>query len=206
MTRSLAILGAGGHGQVVADSAADLGWQITFFDDTRTGDIGDWVVGGRSDELERQVTQFDGVIVGIGNNRLRLDWSLRLKAAGGNLATIIDPSSRVSSRAAIGPGTFLAAGSIVNIGAVLGQACIINTGATVDHDCRLNDGVHLSPGAHLSGMVAVGTRSWLGTACSVRNNLHIGSDVTAGVGSVIVSDISDGLIVTGVPARPLEKS
>ena len=206
MTRKLAILGAGGHGRVVADSAAVLGWDVTFFDDAVTGNIDDWIWGGTTDDLQRSAAQFDGVIVGIGDNRTRLAWTMRLAAAGGPLTSIVDASSHVSSRAVIGSGSFLAAGSAVNIGAVLGRGCIVNTGATVDHDCQLEEGVHLSPGVHLSGTVSVGACTWLGTATSVRNNLRIGANVTAGVGSVIVNEIADGLVVAGVPARPLERS
>ncbi len=178
---------------------------MTFFDDSRSGLVDGWTVAGDAADFERQATAFDGVIIGVGNNRARLEWSLRLEAAGAPLAIVIDPSSRVSNRAEIGAGSFLAGGSIVNIGSSLGRACIINTGATVDHDCQIADGVHLSPGVHLSGTVSIGSCSWMGTATAVRNNLRIGDDVIAGVGSVIVTEISDGLVVAGVPARPVEK-
>jgi len=190
---------------VVADSAAASGWSVTFFDDSCSGAVDGWAVGGGAADLERQASSFDGVIVGIGNNRVRLDWSLRLEKAGATLANVIDPSSRVSSRAIIGEGSFLAPCSVINIGAMVGRACIINTAATVDHDCRLADGVHLSPGVHLSGTVSIERCSWLGTGTAVRNNQRIGRDVTVGAGSVVVTDIADDLVVAGVPARILEK-
>jgi sugar O-acyltransferase (sialic acid O-acetyltransferase NeuD family) len=205
VTGSLAILGAGGHGRVVADSAAASGWEVTFFDDERTGIIDGWAIGGRASDIDLQLAHFDGIIVGIGNNTVRLEWSRRLLDSGGRLVSIQDPSSRVSRHAAVGVGTYIAPHAVVNIGSTLGVACIVNTAATVDHDCMLSDGVHLSPGVHLSGTVAIGMRSWLGTASAVRNNVRIGADVVSGVGSVIVKDIADGLVVVGVPANPLEK-
>lgn len=205
MTGRLAILGAGGHARVVADSSASAGWQVTFFDDKYTGVIDGWTVGGRVSDIDQQLSHFDGIIVGIGNNAMRLDWSRRILRLGGRLVSIQDPSSRVSPRATVNAGTYVAAHAVINIGSSLGIACIINTAATVDHDCLLSDGVHLSPGVHLSGTVVIGERSWLGTASSVRNNARIGADVVCGVGSVIVKDIEDGLVVVGVPAKPLEK-
>lgn len=206
MTRRLAILGAGGHGRVVADSASACGWDVTFFDDSRTGELDGWRISGTISDFYRQARAFDGAIVGVGNNRTRLELSLRVQAADVSLQTIVDPTARVSARASIGSGTFLAAGSVVNVGAIVGLACIINTSATVDHDCVLGDGVHLSPGVHLSGSVSIGSCAWLGTGAAVRNNLRIGANVIAGVGSVIVSEISDGLVVAGIPARPLDKT
>lgn len=202
----LAILGAGGHGRVVAESAAALGWSISFFDDDRTGDVDGWPIIGNSVVLTVKAVGFDGVIVGIGTNRLRLEWMDRLAVAGAQLATIIDATSYVSRSASLGQGSFLAPGSIVGVGATLGAGCIINTSASVDHDCCLADGVHLSPGARLSGAVTIGQASWLGTGSAVRNNVVIGRDVIVGVGGVVIGDIGDDQTVIGVPARPMEKS
>lgn len=201
----LAILGAGGHGGVVADSAEALGWDVCFFDDGRSGRFGEWEIAGGSDQLLAQANMFDGVIVGIGANRARLDWLTRLRQSGGKIITVIDRAATVSTRASIGEGCYLAAGSVVNRAAVIETGCIINTGSTVDHDCHLAEGCHLSPGVHLSGLVRIGRASWMGTGTSVRNNIVIGDDVVAGVGSVIVSNIGSGLTVVGVPARPLER-
>lgn len=204
--KRLAIVGAGGHGRVVAESASALGWTISFFDDARTGLIDDLPILGKAADLWAIAPQFDGVFSAFGDNRARLDCLARLRNAGGTVATIMDPSCRVSFSALVGEGSFLACGAIVGTAARLGLGCIVNTAASVDHDCRLGDGVHLSPGVHLSGNVTIGEASWLGTGCSVRNNVVIGRDVIAGVGSAIVSDIADAEVVVGVPARPLEKN
>ncbi|WDR07280.1 NeuD/PglB/VioB family sugar acetyltransferase [Devosia rhodophyticola] len=201
----LAILGAGSHGRVVAESAAALGWSISFFDDVRTGSVDGHAVLGTAADLLAGQTQFDGVIAAIGDNRTRLDWILRLRTAGATITTIVDPSCRVSPSAHVGEGSFLACASIVGTGASLGVGCILNTAASVDHDCRLADAVHLSPGVRLSGNVDIGEASWLGTGSSVRNNIVIGRDVVAGVGSAVVGNIASGQTVVGVPARPLEQ-
>ncbi|MBN9600239.1 MAG: acetyltransferase [Afipia sp.] len=205
MSGRLAIVGAGGHGRVVADSATELGWSVEFFDETRTGRVRDWDVVGKFANLLQRAQEFDGVIVALGDNRTRMDCLNRLRGVSAPLVTIIDPTARVSRRAMIGEGSFLAAGSIVNVAADIGAGCIINTGASVDHDCRIGEGVHLSPGVHLSGTVEIGACSWLGTGSSVRHNIRIGANVIAGVGSVIVKDVEDGCVVIGVPARPMEK-
>jgi sugar O-acyltransferase (sialic acid O-acetyltransferase NeuD family) len=206
LTRNLAILAAAGHARVVADSAAASGWDVTFFDDSLTGVLDGWPIAGAASDFDRQAKAFDGAVVGTGNNRARSEWTLRLQAAGVPLRTVIDPTARVSTRAEIGAGSFLAAGSVVNISAILSRACITNTTSTVDHDCHPEDGVHLSPGVHLSGPVSIGSRSWLGTGAAVRNNLRIGKNVISGVGSVIIAEISDELVVAGVPAGSLEKA
>ena len=71
----LAILGASGHGKVVADTALVCGWrQIDFFDDAWPARLenGHWNVVGNSAELLLRLDAYDGVFIAIGNNMIRL--------------------------------------------------------------------------------------------------------------------------------------
>lgn len=208
MRRSLAIVGAGGHGRVVADCAEALGWdRIEFFDDKGVGtSSGPWPTVGAIEALFERIADYDGVIVGIGDNRARLDRHRALAGRGAAMATLIHPRATVSRHARIDVGTVVFAGAVVNFGAVIGEACIINTGATVDHDDRLADGVHLSPGSHLGGGATVGECSWIGLGASVRDGIAIGRDVRIGAGAAVVDAVPNDVVLVGVPARPLNRS
>ncbi|WP_417583080.1 acetyltransferase [Pelagibacterium sp.] len=199
--RRLAVIGAGGHGRVVAEAADMAGWTVLFFDDHAAGHRFGWPVCGPVAALLADPEVVDGAIVAIGNNRLRLELTHRLMAAGMPMPAIVHPATCASLRANLGAGTFLAAGAVVSIGATLGIATIINTGASVDHDCTIADGVHLSPGVRLSGLVTIGECTWLGTGSNVRNDIVIGRDSIIGVGAAVVADIGDGVVAQGVPAR-----
>jgi sugar O-acyltransferase (sialic acid O-acetyltransferase NeuD family) len=207
VSRRLAILGAGGHGHVVADCAERLGWsRIVFFDDSPDAKTpAPWTLAGTGADLLASIAEFDALIVGIGINRIRLERQQALAAAGGRVATLIHPAATVSRHAVIGEGSVVFAGAVVNPGAVVGQACILNTGCGIDHDDRLADGVHVSPGAHLGGGVSVGEASWIGLGASVREGISIGSDVRVGAGAVIVRDVTHGLTVVGNPAREMKR-
>jgi sugar O-acyltransferase (sialic acid O-acetyltransferase NeuD family) len=202
----LAILGASGHGKVIADMALLLGYaDVFFFDDAwpSKSSVGRWSVVGTTETLLDSVADFDAVIVGIGDNRTRLEKHVLLAAGGEPLVTLVHPAAVVSNFAQIGRGSVICAGAVVNVDAILGAGVIVNTGATVDHDCRLADGVHIAPGAHLSGDVHVGACSWIGVGACVKQGVRIGSDVMVGAGAVVVSDIPDGVTVVGNPARPI---
>ena len=205
--KRLALLGASGHGKVVADAALACGWeQVEFFDDawpSRRAN-GLWSVAGTSSNLLAHAREFDGVLVSIGNCEIRWRKQLELRAAGATLATIVHPRAFVSRHAVLGEGCVVMAGAVVNIDANVGQACIINTGATVDHDCHIADAVHLAPGAHLSGSVEIGALAWVGTGAAVRQGLRIGERAMVGVGAVVVRSVLDGQTVAGNPARPLQ--
>lgn len=205
--KRLALLGASGHGKVVADAALAAGWQsVVFFDDAWPGRSvnGHWPVLGDTAALLARLPEFDGVLVAIGDCATRWQKQQALRAAGAPLVTVVHPHACVSSLATLGMGSVVMAGAVVNVDAVVGEACIINTGATVDHDCRLAHAVHVSPGANLSGNVTVGACSWLGVGSAVRQGIRIGDDVMVGAGAVVVKPVPDGQTVVGNPARPMQ--
>lgn len=204
--KRLAILGASGHGAVVADAALLAGWgSIQFFDDRWPAiqAVGHWPVVGGTEALLRAGAAIDGVIVAIGANLVRLAKQETLRAGGLRVVTITHPAAVVSPLAEVGLGCVLFAGAVVNAFATIGAAGIINTGATVDHDCVLADGVHLSPGAHLGGTVRVGRASWIGIGAAVSHGISIGANTIVGAGAAVVDDLDDDLTVVGVPARPI---
>lgn len=203
--KRLAILGAGGHGKVVADTAECCGWQVVeFYDDAwpKRQNNGAWPVIGDTTALMASLTCYDGVLVAMGNNHIRQLKLIELQAAGARLFNLIHPASCVSRHARLGIGSVVFAGAVVNADSQIGQGAILNTGCSVDHDCMLGDAVHISPGARLAGGVWVGDLSWIGIGASVRQLVCIGSRVMVGAGAAVVSDVADGLEVVGVPARP----
>lgn len=202
--RRLAIYGASGHGKVVADAALTSGWQVvTFFDDAwpKVSAVGPWLVVGGMSELLRDIGEFNGAVVAIGDNTTRLRKHRALVSDGVAPVSVVHAAAVVSCHAEVGAGSVICAGGVVNPFARLGAGCIVNTGASIDHDCELADGVHVSPGAHLGGHVRVGESSWIGIGATVRQQISIGARVMVGAGAVVVSDVADGLTVVGVPAR-----
>lgn len=203
----LAILGASGHGKVVADCAEACGWQqVIFFDDAwpEVSHNGHWPVAGKTEDLLAELASFGGVLVAIGNNRVRRDKLLMLEGEGASLITVVHPAAVVSQYAHVGSGSVIFAGAVINADARLGGGSIINTGASVDHDCVLGEGVHVSPGARLAGGVTVGDLSWIGIGAVVKQLVRIGDNVIVGAGAAVVKDVGDGLTVIGVPARAVD--
>ena len=202
----LAILGASGHGKVVADCAQRVGWkEIVFFDDAWPAchDNSSWRVAGDTDVLLRELSQYDGVIVAIGNNKVRLAKHAEFVSHGASIVSVIHPSAVVSKYVNIGSGSVVMPCAFINVDSKLGDCCIINTGATVDHDCILGDGVHVSPGANLAGGVSVGNGAWIGIGANIRQMIHLGKYSVVGAGAVVVHDIVEECTVAGVPAKLL---
>ncbi|MFG0408000.1 acetyltransferase [Pseudomonas sp. FYR_11] len=203
--KALAILGASGHGKVVADLAELCGWhKIDFFDDCWP-DLkrnGAWTVMGSGAQLLELLENYQGVVVAIGNNAARAEKLLELQKCGARVPVLIHPGAVVSRHASLGSGTVVFAGAVVNAFTTVGPGAIINTGSSVDHDCEIGGYVHLSPGARLAGGVIVGTSSWIGIGAVVRQMVKIGCRATVGAGAAVVCDVPDDATVVGVPARP----
>ena len=200
----LAILGASGHGKVVADIAEQCGWQgVEFFDDAwpNVQKNGVWKVVGDSKALLAQLGSYDGIVVAIGDNGIRYQKMQVFKNVGFPLITVVHPSAVVSQHSILGVGSVVMAGVVVNAGTEIGEGAILNTCCSVDHDCKLGDVVHISPGARLAGGVSVGSNSWVGIGASVRQGINIGSDVMVGAGAAVVQNLPDGVSALGVPAK-----
>lgn len=195
--KRIAIIGAGGHGAVVADI---LGERAAGFVDESPSLLGASVLGlpvfASLDAIEQ-----DGVIVAIGDNAVRRAITERIVRAGERLATAIHPFASVASPATIGEGTMLCAGAIVSPRAVLGRGVLLNTKASIDHDCVIGDFVHIAPGATLGGDVQVGAETFIGPGATVAAGIRIGARAVIGAGAVVVRDVPDDVTTWGVPAR-----
>lgn len=201
MLKKLIIIGAGGHGKVVADIAKLNGYlEIAFLDDDESvkSCLGYPVLGKSDIAVKYSDADF---FVAVGNSGIREKIQERLMKEGLHLVSLIHPNAVVADSVEIGKGTVIMAGVVINPDAKVGAGCIVNTGASVDHDNVVEDYAHISVGSHLAGMVHIGKRTWIGAGVVVSNNINICDDCMLGAGSVVVKDIETAGIYVGVPAK-----
>lgn len=207
--KSCAILGASGHGKVVAEIAELNGYQkIVFFDDRwpNLTSVEHWDVSGDSAVLSETANEYDVTVVAIGHNATRCAKQRELCSVGANFGVLVHPQATISKYANINVGTVVMANAVVNPFCYIGMSCIINTGSVVDHDCNLAEGVHISPGASLAGRVEVGENTWIGIGSAVKQLICIGRDVMVGAGSTVIDNVPNFQTVVGSPAYTIIKS
>lgn len=200
----LLILGAGGHGKVVSETAQLMNkWEeIVFLDDRDNIDnVNGIPVMGKLNDYLNLTHKYDYAFAAFGDNKLRLIWIEKLIGAGFKIPTLVHPSSVISSSASINSGTIILGGVIINSSTCIGGGCIINTAVSIDHDCIVESGVHISPGVNIGGTVRIGSYTWVCIGANIRNNIAIGCEAIIAAGATVIEDVPCCVMVAGVPAK-----
>jgi sugar O-acyltransferase (sialic acid O-acetyltransferase NeuD family) len=207
VNKYLAVIGASGHGKVVAEIAEFLGYNVLFFDDAypEKSQIEHWPIKGCFQDVLLEKNSLAGAVVAIGNASIRESMLALLQSNEIATPTLIHPSAIVSKHAKIDDACVVMAGAVINAFSKVGQGCIVNSNAVVEHDCNLKSFVHICPNSAVAGGTIIGERTWVGIGTNVRQMINIGADVLIGAGSVVVRDISAGQTVVGVPAKALKQ-
>ena len=197
----LFILGAGGHGAVVADIALRAGLNPSGFVDA-------FKAGGRLLDLPIHASleglDAEALVLALGDNYKRQQLLESLRDQGSFLfPTLIHPSAVVAGSVTIGPGSMIMAGAIIGPNTRVGEFCIVNHRASLDHDSRLADFASLAPGAITGGGVKIGQRSAVSLAAAVKHGVKIGKDTVLGANSYLNKDLGDELIAYGSPAKQI---
>ena len=204
MSNRLIIIGAGGHGKVIADIALKNGYSnIAFADDNVTGICMDFPIICTCTDIKQQNDGRTDFVIAVGNNEIRKKIANDFEL---NYVTLIHPAAQIGINVKIGVGTVIMAGAIINSCAIIGKHCIVNTCATVEHDNVVENYAHISPNAVLGGTVYIGECSHIGIGATVKNNVQICENCKIGAGAVVVNTIKQSAVYVGVPAKKLQKN
>ena len=156
--RTLLILGAGGLGQVVAESAQMSGryTKIAFLDDRPTEDKARlYNIIGAIDDAPKFAEEFIYAIPAFGNNEKRYELMGTLRKCGYRIPRIIHPTAYISPTVSIGEGTIIRPMAAISREVEIGECCIISMGALIDHRCKIGRCTHIPMGAVVRGEVTV---------------------------------------------------
>ena len=199
------IIGASGHGKVIASTIIAAGFTPAgFFDDNSklhgTTFFGIPVLGGQKEFAALVSPQ---AIIGIGDGKIRQ--KIISRYTGGSWSSIVHPSAWMDTSATIKQGTVVFAGAVMQPDVTIHRHCIINTGTTIDHDCTIYDFAHICPGVNLAGNVTIGKGAWIGIGSQVIQGVSIGDGSIIGAGATVINDIPANVVAVGSPARVIKK-
>ena len=203
MSGAIVVYGAGGHGKVVAEILITCGRDLQGFIDDNPSLRGSSVLGlpvYSADEWLRS-HEHAGVALGIGINVAREQVAVRIRHSGCSVLTVVHPGALVSRNARIGEGAAVMPGAVLNPDCEIGEGAIINSGAIVEHDAQIGRYSHLSPNSAAGGGAIVGAYAHIGMGASVLPLKRVGTNCVIGAGAIVTSDIADGNLAYGIPAR-----
>ncbi|MFJ5768860.1 hypothetical protein [Psychrobacillus sp. NPDC093180] len=150
MNKNLLILGAGGHGRVVKETAVAMGYfnKINFLDNQSELSI------GKCEDIRQFYNNYSIAFAAFGDNEQRMKWIEELIEIGFQLPILNHPNAYVSPLARIEVGSIVCAKAVINTNAVIEKGSIISIGALVDHDCFIGEFSHINSGT----IVKVGCR------------------------------------------------
>tara|TARA_B110000503_G_C7072174_1_gene381356 strand:+ start:254 stop:907 length:654 start_codon:yes stop_codon:yes gene_type:complete len=215
MNNQIIIIGAGGHGLVVASeilrnkSLKLLG----FVDDNKVKKnlISykkiNYKVLGTLDYLKKINLKKIKFVCAIGDIRVRktIVNQLNKKFKQIQWVNVISENANISPLVKIGLGNMIIAGSTINIGSILGNHSIINTNASIDHHCKIGNFINISPGTNIAGNVTIKDYTNVGMNCAIKEKLKIGRNVMIGANSFVNKNCDDYFNYIGSPIKKYEK-
>lgn len=203
--KNLILIGGGGHCKSVIDVAESAGYNILGILDTLENvgkDVLAYKVIGVDDDISQYVDKAEFMItVGfIKNPAIRIKLYNKVKEEGGNFATIVASTARVSRYAILGKGTIVMHHAFVNAGAEVGNNVIINTFSNIEHDVIVGDQCHISTGTMVNGDCKIGQNVFVGSRSILANGIDVGNNIIIGAGSVVCKSICREGIYVGNPA------
>lgn len=155
------------------------------------------------------VSKFDPLLykafIGVGDPLLRKKIVQKLPPQT-KYATLIHPTVVMSEWVQLEEGTIITAGCILTCNIKIGKQAHLNLHTTIGHDCIIGDFFTTAPAVNISGSCKFGNNVYIGTNASIKNSITICDNVTIGMGSVVVKNITEAGIYIGNPAKLLPKN
>lgn len=210
----LGIYGAGGLGREVYELAQQCNahqtrWDGFFFvDDTITQETS--LRGCPVHKLADAKSLFPPataeLVVAVGEPALRETlWNNALQA-GYSMATLVYPGMHVPSTTAIGAGAVVCNVQLLSCDATIGQNVLLQPGCIIGHDCVVAEHSVVSIGATICGRCTIGRRAYVAAGSTVKETLRVGDNAVVGMGAVVFSDVTEGCVTLGNPARIIQRS
>lgn len=208
--KNLIILGAGGFGREVYNSALEsIGYgeefEVKGFLDDNVHALDPFEgyppILGTIDEYEPQ--EDDVFVCAVGVVKTRRMLSEKIIAKGGQFQSLIHKTAYIGRNTKVGEGCIILAGARIHCDVTVGKYVIVQPYSILGHDVQVGDWTLINALADCGGMSKVGEMVTLHTTSFILPQSVIEDGATVGAGSVVLRKVKAGMTVMGVPAKPV---
>ncbi|MDR2034339.1 MAG: acetyltransferase [Helicobacteraceae bacterium] len=212
----LGIYGCGGLGREILELARDINevnskWDDAIFidDSKRSAQIN----GAKVYTFEElKANHFNAqkeltIVIAIGEPAVRAALKEKVLTAGFALTdALIHPLAKVAKDATIEKGSIVCYGAFISNAVIIKSSALIQPSVCVGHDTIVGENCVISSFTALAGACSIGDNCYIGMNAAVREKTSIGNWSIVGMGSIVHSDIPEGVIALGSPARVVKNN
>lgn len=210
MNHDAVIVGAGTYGEVYLYYLRQAGVRVAGFLDDRAEKIGSRIDGvpvlGTTSDIEHMLSRGIGALYApIGSNAARVRFHERARSLGISTPNFVHPSAVVDSDIEPNIGVLMLPGVTIMPLSTIGPDVMISANASVAHHSTLERGVFLSTKASVGASIRVGQCTYIGMGATLVTGKvrRVGANVTIGASATVLTDLPDGIVAAGTPARVL---
>ena len=213
--KKVVIIGGEGHGSMIAeviqdnqDRYCDFEWEMAGFCNELHEEIDGYPVLGRTEDIPRLIEEgyyFAWAVYILNRNYQTVDFFNSINIPAERWATIIHKSAFVSKSAIIESGAFIMYGSYIGPRTIIGKCSMVKANVNIGHDVKISPLCHISMGANINSNAKLGIGAYISVGAQVMLNKSVGAYSMLGAQSLAMSDIPEGEIYVGVPARFIKK-
>ncbi len=209
MRKKIFALGVGHNTPVFIDLAMDCGYDIAglyHYNDDRTGetDHGFKILGSFNDLFAHDSLQGQSFLLTMGDSQIRTELANRIIENGGDVPSLIHPTSIISQFAKISDiGVYISAFSFVQADSSVGDNTVILSHVNISHTTRIGNGCFIAGGAVIGAYTHMEDHVFVGQgALSISGKVKtIGQGAYIGARSLLTKNVPAHAIMSGMPAR-----
>ena len=209
------ILGAGGHSKEVLEvlTQCNLLNMLFFYEDMQHKKDNSNSLMYNNYKIIRDLKTVSEIIkldnyfvVGVGNPKLRSDFTDRMSKIGGVVFGLRSPQAYISNfDVVLGEGVDIMHGAFISNSVQIEQGTLINRFANISHDVQIGRYCEISPQANILGGAVIGNYCSIGASAVILPKIRVGANSVVGAGAVVIKNVEENTIVAGNPAKIINK-
>ena len=210
--KEIYILGVGHNTIVYIDLVETCGYKVIglyHYNDERTGDLihGHKIIDSNNNLFQKKSLAGMRFAISVGNNKIRNEIANIIRDKGGDIPTLIHPSSVVSKYAKLEKGVVIHANSVIQADAIIGQDSVVSYNVSVSHTSRIGKACYLAFNSTIGAYIEIQDNVLIGQSAAIVSGKldYIGHDSIIGAGSVVISDIEPYSVIAGNPGKLIKK-